>query len=210
MRGRPYWRSIEPELAVGYRRRAGQPGSWTIRQYKGGGVYDYEVIGIADDFADADGERVLSFAQAQRKALERKPKVGDYTVASAVEAYLQHIRDKGGTYDAGHRARALILPQLGGERVETLTSERLRKWLVDMAEAPRRKRTARGEQQQYCEIDLSEEGRRKRRGSANRVLTTLKAALTFAFREGHVASDAAWRRVKPFTGTVAAGFGISA
>ena len=39
---------------------------------------------------------------------------------------------------------------------------------------------------------------RRRRASANRVLTILKAALNQAFREGKAATDAPWRAVKPF------------
>ena len=39
---------------------------------------------------------------------------------------------------------------------------------------------------------------RRRRASANRVLTYLKAALNLAWRNGLVPSDDAWRRVKPF------------
>ena len=40
---------------------------------------------------------------------------------------------------------------------------------------------------------------RRRRSSANRVLTILKAALNHAYDEQHVASNDAWgRRVKPF------------
>ena len=39
---------------------------------------------------------------------------------------------------------------------------------------------------------------RRRRASANRTLTVLKAALNRAWREGRVSSDEAWRRVEPF------------
>jgi integrase len=39
---------------------------------------------------------------------------------------------------------------------------------------------------------------RRRRATANRVLTYLKAALNHAWRNGVVPSDDAWRRVKPF------------
>src|ERR1019366_8086245 len=39
---------------------------------------------------------------------------------------------------------------------------------------------------------------RRRRASANRVLSYLKAALNHAWRAGIVPSDDAWRRVKPF------------
>lgn len=39
---------------------------------------------------------------------------------------------------------------------------------------------------------------RARRSTANRTLTVLKAALNHAFHEGRIASDEAWRKVKPF------------
>jgi integrase len=48
------------------------------------------------------------------------------------------------------------------------------------------------------QADKSADGTRKRRATANRILTVLKAALNHAWKSGHVASDDAWRRVKPF------------
>ncbi len=39
---------------------------------------------------------------------------------------------------------------------------------------------------------------RRRKSTANRILTILKAALNRSWRDGHVASDRAWRRVEPF------------
>jgi integrase len=45
---------------------------------------------------------------------------------------------------------------------------------------------------------MSPDGIRRRRATANRVLTILKAALNHAWKAGHLASDEAWRRVKPF------------
>ena len=45
---------------------------------------------------------------------------------------------------------------------------------------------------------------RKRRATANRILTVLKAALNHAWKAGNIASDDAWRRVKPFKGVEAA------
>ena len=44
----------------------------------------------------------------------------------------------------------------------------------------------------------TDEARRKRQATANRSLTMLKAALNRAFHGGRVASDTAWRKVKPF------------
>jgi len=42
------------------------------------------------------------------------------------------------------------------------------------------------------------EALRRRRATANRILTVLKAALNHAWRDGKAASDDAWRRVVPF------------
>src|SRR6478672_992332 len=51
---------------------------------------------------------------------------------------------------------------------------------------------------QHREFDGSEEATRRRKSSANRVLTILKAALNHAFRDGKTPTDFAWRKVKPF------------
>jgi integrase len=49
------------------------------------------------------------------------------------------------------------------------------------------------------ELDKTDpEAIRRRRASANRTLTVLKAALNRAWREGKIPSDEAWRRVEPF------------
>jgi integrase len=193
-------------LAVGYRRLAGKPGTWMERRYTGSGNYTVEAFKdvVADDYRDADGVSVLSFAQAQRRVLEKRAKAGPYTVGDAVRDYLQHIEQKAGAYDAGLHASAHILPELGAVKVEELTTARLSKWLQDRSKQPARKRAPKGEPQKFHEPDNTPEGRRQRQASANRIWTTLRAALNHAWREGHAASDAAWRRVKAFKGATAA------
>ena len=47
-------------------------------------------------------------------------------------------------------------------------------------------------------LGLYGDAERARRATANRILTVLKAALNLAFRDGHVVTDEAWRRVRPF------------
>ena len=48
------------------------------------------------------------------------------------------------------------------------------------------------------------DGVRKRRATASRILTVRKAAVNHAWKAGHVASDDAWRRVRPFKSVVTA------
>ena len=52
--------------------------------------------------------------------------------------------------------------------------------------------------QRHREADTSSEAVRRRRSTANRVLTILKAVLNHAYQERRAATDDAWRIVKPF------------
>jgi integrase len=83
-------------------------------------------------------------------------------------------------------------------KLAALTSERLRRWRDEIANAPARLRTRNGEQQKHREGVSGEDGKRARRATANRVWTTLRAALNHAFHERKIESDLAWRAVKPF------------
>ena len=200
VRGKPYWRQIEPGLHLGYRRLAGQSGSgtWCLRRYVGAQRYSVEALdAVADDYSPADGEKVLTFAQAQRAVLARKPrpKAGALTVATACQRYFEDLADRGkSTRDAELRVNALITPTLGAVAVEALTAEQNRAWHAGLAKSPGRN-TQKGD---------DGEAQRRRRSTANRTLTILRAALNHAYREGRAASDAAWRRVRAFQNADAA------
>ena len=212
-RGKPHYRLLEPGLHIGYRRlkgRKGRPavaGTWVARHYVGGRSYIVEKIGVADDFSDADGTIILSFAQAQDKARTRMVLrarsaggiTGPLTVRAAVEGYLEFLEAHGkSAVDARHRANAHICPKLGDVEVSSLTPTMLRKWLANVARALPRARTRPGKPQQHRAFDGSDEAIRRRKSSANRTWTILRAALNHAFRDELVVSDAAWRKVKSF------------
>jgi integrase len=132
---------------------------------------------------------------------------GNYTVGDAIAEYLDWFdRNRKSAVDSRKRAEAFILPELGRLKVTDLTAERIREWLHDLAARPARIRSKKSpDAKQHHKVKPHDaESRRKRRSSANRVLTILKAALNRAFREGRVPSDAAWRRVEPFEGVDAA------
>jgi integrase len=208
---KPYYRAIDPGLHLGYRK--GQAGGrWVMRWYVGEGDYKVETIGTADDSADADGVAVLDFRQAQAMVRERHveyvrvaqglpAKDGPYTVKACVDEYLAFLEgNRKSAKDARWRAEALILPTLGSIPCVDLTAAKLRRWLEDTATALPRLRTKKGaETQQYRQLDAGDdEARRKRRATANRTLTILKAGLNRAWREGKVPTDDAWRRVEPY------------
>jgi integrase len=208
---KPYFRLIEPGLHLGYRRLAGGPGTWLVRRYSGEGRYTAEnlraadgAIVLADDFEDADGEQILSFAQAQRVARGprgQRQSPGGYTVANAAEDYLRFLESDGRSphsiRDTRYRIEGFVLPHLGNLKLGTLTADRLRRWRDEIAKAPPRLRTRDGEQQKHRGI-AGEDSKRARRATTNRTWTTLRAALNHAFSEGKTDTDVAWRKIKPF------------
>jgi integrase len=215
-RGMPYYRSLDKRLHLGYRRLRGKSGTWWCRFYLGERQYAVEPLGTADDQASADGVTILDYWQAQERARERMAgrangaaaKTGPLMVRGAVERYLEWLENnRKSAYDARRRAEAFIFPSLGYIECSTLTAELIRKWHTGLAKARPRLRTKPGAVQKHREIDGSEEAIRRRRASANRVLTILKAALNRAWREGDIANDAAWRRVEPFEDVDAARVG---
>jgi len=210
-RREPYWTVISEGCALGYRRGA-NGGTWIGKFRDETGRRHYEAIGAADDARDPDGLSVLSFVQAQEKArafFARKareaagdaaPHDGPYTVSNAVSDYLRAYERRGGKakYATRHAAEMHVLPALGTVPVAKLTAKRLEDWHHSLAEQPARARTRKGKKQNYRVSDGSADAIRRRRATANRILTVLKAALNHAWKAGHTAGDDAWRRVRPF------------
>jgi integrase len=214
-RPKPYWRTLRPgELHLGYgRRRKDAPGYWAVRTYiginsvpKGKSPYKVKALnGVADDFEDANGETVLSYAQAQDIALAQRHaaqgvRAGPMTVADAVAEYIQSLANGGrSTADAESRAKLHILPTLGSFQVASLTVSQLQLWLAGLARAPAHIRAKDGAPPRNRSAPQTEEAWRRRKSTANRTLNVLKAALNHAFDAESVRTNDAWgRRLKSF------------
>jgi integrase len=209
-RREPYWVVISKGCAIGYRKGSG--GTWIARYRDDAGKQHYNALGAADDAMDADGGGLcLSYAEVQRKADEwfklaargfegEGPRNGPYTVKDALADYIVAYRRKGGK--SVDRTRwavdALILPGLGSMQLAKLTRRRIEEWHEGLANAAPRLRTKPGTVQKFRKKDDSPDAIRRRRSSANRVLTILKAALNHAHNARKVFSDDAWRSVKAF------------
>jgi hypothetical protein len=184
VRVKPYWQELEAGAHLGYVRKD-HSGIWVGRFYTGKQQYAQERIGTADDFADADGAAVLDYRQAQARArarlVERAHSVagitGPLTVRAACESYVEFLEAHRKTAaDTRHRFNAFVYPELGDLEVAALKPDRLRAWLMALAKAPARLRTARGKPQQYRH-GRGSEFLRCRQVSANRIRTILFAAL---------------------------------
>jgi integrase len=144
--------------------------------------------GCADDEVAADGVEVLSFEQAVgrvRDAFAAKPPAGPMTVREACDSYVAFLKAERRTgADAEQRLARHVLPKLGDRPVADLGSE----------EIERVKRAMVRTNPDDPEVE------RRSKDTANRVLTSLKAALNRAFNDAknQIPSDAAWRRVVGF------------
>ena len=219
-RREPYWTVLVQGGALGYR-RGRKAGTWIARWRDRAGKQHYQSLGAADDALDADGIAALSFAQAQERARiwiasvatdAAAPDAASYTVNDALDVYLGWLaRHRRSAKDATWKADALIRPTFGPTPLSLLSASAIRQWHEELAEQPARVRSRRGLDanghslaQQFRAPPQTEDGRRARRASANRVLTILKAALNRAYHDGKVPTDDAWRRVKPFSNADAA------
>jgi integrase len=214
-----YRRPLDPGLVLLYR-KGPLGGVWAASLYAGNRKYRTESLGAADDRAEADGIKVLTFSQAQREARRRfetatraanglpEPTAGPCTVDSALDDYFTWLEGEGrgekNIADARAKARTHIRPKLGRDRLDHLTAKQLGDWLHALAKAPPRLRCKIGKRARHRDVNMADpEVKRARRSAANRVFGILKAALNMARRNHKVASDQAWRRVKPFRGVTA-------
>lgn len=202
----PYWATITPGTALGYY-KGERDSSWFVRQ-RVAGKYIKTRIGTPDDHAAADGEVVLSHAQAVNKAVrlqveERAPAPRHYadgvTLNLVMERYIEdHLgaegkSSKGFTWQQWKRH---IEGSIGKKLVTALDETHLRHWLKAQITKPP---TIRGKAQPFDPADPEQV--RKRKATANRTLTMVKAALNWARDQGKlIPADAPtwWRDVKPF------------
>lgn len=213
----PYWRGMGAGAAIGYRKGKGA-GMWLVRvaDPSAGGGYRQAAIGRADDTLKADGAEVFAYPQAEARArdwIARHHRVASgmepaaeaqpatpFTVADAMADYLADYSARGGKAlgTTTQVAEAHILPTLGPFPVGRLTRDKLRAWHRAVAATPARLRAKAGEVR-HRDPEGDPDAPRRRRSSANRVLTVLKAALNHAHAEGKATCPVdAWAAVKPF------------
>jgi len=145
-RHHPYWRSISQGFHLGYY-RGKRVGTWVARyrQPDSSQPYATETLGEADDNVAADGDNILSWAQALEKALAwaRRQRNADpaadarITVAQAIELYTG-VRDNRDSKRAGRSIRSdassrLTLHVLSDEylphlKMADLSERDLRNW----------------------------------------------------------------------------------
>jgi integrase len=214
----PYWRRVAKGIAIGYRKRPSRS-EWYVRRFVGG-KYIVKAVGSVDDHAGADRVTIFAWKDVLNLALDpdvaalTRGRRGGPTVAEAVARYIEQrsarsLSDRSVKGDKG-RIEKFVLPDLGTRPVAELTTTELARWRDQLVAAALKKydsetRTAKppdakAESPKPGTADDRDRRERQRRAQAtvNRIWTVFRALLNSAFEEGNVASDTAWRIVKPY------------
>jgi integrase len=181
----PYWGvPLARGRSLGFRKIAAERASWIarMRPEAGSAKYEYKALGAVTREFDYEAAKLaaLEWFESRDGGVD-----GDDTVAEACREYVKELRRKNGeasAHDADKRfERTVYEDAIGGIRLDKLRTPRLKDWRD-------RLRLSKGER-----AGLS-------KGSANRTMTALKAALNLAVTNGRVDLRAAqaWRNVKPF------------
>jgi integrase len=168
VRKKPYKALIAPGVFLCYRRCAG-PGSWSVQ------AGWLKRFALADDHEEANGASVMSFHQAQAKALKLvRGSEGDartpITIAAALDAFEVDLVVRGGAKYNATSARNHCPPAMLSKVVALLAETELLNWRNGLV--------AKG-------LKLS---------SANRIGKSLKAALALAAkRDKRITNSNAWK-----------------
>jgi integrase len=213
-RGEPYWRAIVAGTFIGYR-KGKRASAWVARQRSTAGGYAEQRIGTPDDLVTADGAVVLSYAQAVKLATTmqvegRQPLPRHYADGLTLnDVFNQYLEDRQAT-PGGRFGRVMptstadvslgtwnlrVRDGIGAKMVTALDAKALRKWHAALITQPP---TCRGKKLDYDPTDP--EQLRSRRNTANRVLTLIKASLSWARRNELLSATMPdwWRNVQPF------------
>jgi len=183
--------------AIGYRKGT-RSGTWIAKHYSRDHGRRFNSLGKADD--DPDVTDALTYDQAEERARAWFKELvaqdaagadtGAYTVSNAITDYMTDYVDRGGKSASRMQSNIKnhILPALGSVEVRDLTMAQVRNWHRQLSRTPAK----------YREFSDDPEINRKRRATANKVLTNLKAALNFVNGNRHFPNADAWREVRPF------------
>ena len=181
-RREPYWHKLILGGFIGYRVGA-KGGSWIARFRGEDGKQHYKSLYLPrhlpqNEYDVAVGEAQKWF-ESQKQGFRAKPG----TVQEAADNYIEYLELKKGKTAADNarwRVKRQILPVLGNMPLDRLKLQQIRKWLHSFV------------------VVGNDEEVRKSKSTANRNLSTLKAMLNLAYKEGLVHSDRAWKGVERF------------
>ncbi|MBO4222024.1 tyrosine-type recombinase/integrase [Bradyrhizobium neotropicale] len=132
---KPYWLSLSPGIALGYRRNVGI-GTWSVR-YSANGADWLKKLGLADDKEKANSSLgILDFEQAKEAALKlarTQPGLPEdtnrpVTVDEALQQYKVDLQARSASVSNATTLRGHVTPSLMAKPVMLLTERELWAW----------------------------------------------------------------------------------
>jgi len=192
-----------------YRRPRSGLGTWTAKIQRADHEHYLErVLGEADDAGEADGERILTFPQAQEAAraaasdYRRSAGIdgGPLTVTKAAEHYLAVFTGK----DISTQRRIIdtcLIPWFGDRVMHDVRAPEIAARLAAHAKSPARVRTSRlAKAPKFKAAPETDDQHRARKASVNRMRSVFLAVAARCFKDGLLHDDREWRRVEKFKG----------
>lgn len=185
VRREPYWAKVQLGGYVGFRSTS-SGGTWIARFRSEDGKQNYHALTLPEHLACNEYDAAVGEARKWFESIESgvRPKSG--TVSEAANEYLESLRTRKGERalaDAKGRITRYIYPSFGNIQLSKITTKSIETWLFGLV--PK---------------GVTAEDSRKAKVSANRNLTTFKAILNKAHKNGAVVSSLPWERVESFQG----------
>ncbi len=195
-RREPYWLRLTKGCYLGYRKMTeDSEGTWQARCRRPDGELAQTTLGALEAYRP--NERFDEAAKAARAWFEANlhpdmAKAGPRTVQEACNDYVEHIKEQKGEGPAQELQarfhRWISKDPIHKFELAMLTREQVSSFRRRLVEAP---------------VKTGSKGptRARSKDTVNRDLAALRAALNFAFAQGRVTTDAAWREpLKAFKG----------
>lgn len=186
VRREPYWHRVRTGVYVGYRKLVHGDGTWIARkQEPGTGKKVYRSLGCIGDGGDKAFDIASKAATGWADGLDGGVDNKATSVSDACNNYVEHLaahKSQSAAKDAqGRFARLVHGYHIGRIDLSKLKTTDVKTWL----------------NAQIVKGDDDDEVRRSK-DSANRNLSSLKAALNLALKDRGVATDGGWKTVTPF------------
>lgn len=181
-RREPYWSRLETGAYLGYRKLEDGTGTWVARWRDESGGQKYNSLGAQPDYDTAARKARDWFEQCKGGSSEV------VTVAEACRRYVEDRRHEKGDQCAddaeGRFKRTIYGKKIGRIELNALRTAHITDWRNDLVDVD--------------DDDDDPDAERRAKDTANRYLSTLKAALNLSYRMGLVGSTAQWDRVQSF------------
>jgi integrase len=126
----PVYVRVAQGVSLGYRRNQ-TGGAWVMRAFDGTGGRITRNVGTADDFAEADGESVLTFdqaADAARRIAAGRSRPVVVSVSDALAAYAADLAKRGRDAANAARIHRHLTDAIAAKPVGLVTAREWRRW----------------------------------------------------------------------------------